>query len=864
MHAGRLATGLLLLLLVVSPFTRVEGKIAADDVPTFRLRARVTAINGKTPAKTFTLTLGHGTCTVAGSAWSGELAFTREDAAAALATYPNSYLNGYPLVTGLTIEGVEDTSTVDGEIRLDAVPRGAPLRFTARLYNSRLGLLCWREADRAPRAGTLAQYNRRYWAAFGTAKLAVRQRPRLFEFVDRYIGLDGDRIAWEEAIAAMSRAGLSLGGDTVTRPMMLQAGMRYSSWGVYNPPGYTFDFTPQSEQENTSPAGLEQWAKAQAAIVTGYGYPLEDIRIFGLADEPGWYYPSALDSLKGNAIALMRFRNYLQAQGLSPRDVGAERWEDVEPAGRSRAMDGADGAPAPLPARRLFYWTMRFFSWDSARHFALCTRAVEMAFRPNIPVATNFNFFSGRLYVPGPVANNRDKTSRDAAMGGHDWLEFGRLRGGTMLWTEDWFGDDSAPQWSFYCAKLRSAAAKSGGQFGGYVIPRVAGSRADGILQKILTIIGSGGKRVGYFTFGPDYAFPGNCYSENTRVLPKMAEAHAMVAAAEDLLWPGRPPRPQVAILSPRSAELWDCRNTPVPRDVIVDATNTALNDATVDYMSEVYNLYVALQHAGIPVDFVEEDDLLPARLAPYRVLYVTEPNIPAEGQQGLLDWTRRGGTLVLVSGAGAADRYNDPCALLTAGVGIRERPRERMLQPNLQSVTPSGHGVWHGRPFTACGPRGTLLAPPRDGIAAAFDDGTPALAQRTVGAGTALYFPWLPGLSYQKSRTGTTDGLATGFSAALRDLIAFPVRLAQATPPVTVSAALVEAPMLLSGHGAAVTLLNWTGERRRRLQVQARVPFTAKSVVSVRQGRLSFTQRGGVVTCTLPLDAVDILTFRP
>src|SRR5205823_2362173 len=161
-------------------------------------------------------------------------------------------------------------------------------------------------------------------------------------------------------------------------------------------------------------------------------------------------------------------------------------------------------------------------------------------FYPGVPILTNWNFFAGRLYVPGPVANNSAKTDPDAAMGGHDWLEFGRLRGGTMLWTEDWFGDAKAYQWSFYCAKLRCAAAKGDVQFGGYVIPRTAGDREDGIVQKILCVVGSGGKAVKYFVFGPEYNFPGNCYSERAKVLPKMAEAHRMIGAAEDVLWPGR------------------------------------------------------------------------------------------------------------------------------------------------------------------------------------------------------------------------------------------------------------------------------------------------------------------------------------
>ena len=141
-------------------------------------------------------------------------------------------------------------------------------------------------------------------------------------------------------------------------------------------------------------------------------------------------------------------------------------------------------------------------------------------------ISTNWNFFAGRMYVPGPAANNADKTKPDAAMGGHDWLEFGRLRGSTALWTEDWFSDAQAYQWSFYASKLRSAAEKSGVVFGGYVVPRAAGDREDGILQKILTLVGSGAKVVNSYVFGPEYSFPGNCYSEKPGMLRRLAQAN--------------------------------------------------------------------------------------------------------------------------------------------------------------------------------------------------------------------------------------------------------------------------------------------------------------------------------------------------
>ena len=121
------------------------------------------------------------------------------------------------------------------------------------------------------------------------------------------------------------------------------------------------------------------------------------------------------------------------------------------------------------------------------------------------------------------------------------------------------------------------------------------------------------------------------------------------------------------------------------------DATNTNLNGATVDYMAEVFDLYLALQHANIPVDFLEEDDLTAEGLSPYRVLYVTEPDIPAEHQRGIANWLRAGGTLVTVSGAGQYDRYHEACSILAEATGIREERRERLLVASTNSLPDVG-----------------------------------------------------------------------------------------------------------------------------------------------------------------------------
>ena len=170
------------------------------------------------------------------------------------------------------------------------------------------------------------------------------------------------------------------------------------------------------------------------------------------------------------------------------------------------------------------------------------------------------------------------------------------MRGTTALGTEDWFNDTHAFQWSFYCARLRSARGERRRAVHRPHRPAwLPGNRQDGIVQKILTLIGSGGKGIQYFIFGPEYNFPSNCYSENLKVLPQMAEAHRMIGKAEDVLWPGvRPRRKRPSSL--RAARHCGTRRISRSRATSRTITNGHMNAHTVDYMAEVYDLYLALR----------------------------------------------------------------------------------------------------------------------------------------------------------------------------------------------------------------------------------------------------------------------------
>ena len=840
-----------LAILVLPSLVLAASKLKPEELPEFQLRARVASLGGQVPeGKKFSFALAGVNGTAEGNQWSAQIKFGQPQAGATLKGYPAIYMPGWPLVLRLTVRGVVDPTLVEAELKF--AESADVVKLSGELFGPSLGILVWRDEQQRPHAATMADYNHRYWKALQGVQLPEAMRPKRFPIVNRFIGGDDDRRDWQEGIEQLRRAGFSaimLPPSRPIRDLLVKAGGRQTAWAVYSPPGYAFDFDAK-----ITPETIAVWARQQAKPYLEAGYARQDMAVFAMSDEPGWYYPSTFKLLRDNPAAMARFCRYLQDQHLQPADVGARRWEDVGPIGRSQAKD--------LPSRRLFYWTMRFFAHDSARHFAACTRALEAEFYPGIPVFTNWNFFSGRFYVPGPVANNADKQNADAAMGGHDWLEFGRLRGGTMLWTEDWFGDGRAYQWSFYCAKLRSAAAKGGVEFGGYVIPRTAGDRKDGIVQKVLSIVGSGGKAVKYFVFGPEYNFPGNCYSERASVLPQMAEAHRMIGAAEDVLWPGKPPRSEVAILAPRMlAWSWDAREIAMPNQ-IQDATNNNLNRATVDYMAKVFDLYLALQHANIPVEFVDEDDLSPQGLKPYRVLYVTEPNIPAEGQQGIVRWVPCRRDTLTVSGAGQRDRYDEPCVVLSQTTGIHEPLRPPMLVADTRMLEEVGKGTGKLGPFQALGVRNVVTGPPETS-AASFDDRTPDVVEREIGRGRVVHFAWMPGLSYWKSSTGTKGGLPVGFSDSLRSWITWPVRSVDVSLPVTVNRPLVEAPMLASLAGIAVTLLNWSGEPLPEVQVDVRTDKHIGRVESVRHGKLRFQSADGHTRFALPLESADIVTLR-
>jgi hypothetical protein len=308
---------------------------------------------------------------------------------------------------------------------------------------------------------------------------------------------------------------------------------------------------------------------------------------------------------------------------------------------------------------------------------------------------------------------------------------------------------------------------------------------------------------------------------------------------------------------------VWDAKSIPIPTQ-ISDATNTDLNRFTVDYMAEVADLYLALQHANIPVDFIEEEDLSQSGLAQFRVVYITEPNIPEEFQKELATWVKGGGTLIAVSNAGVMDRYDEPSTIVADLKGAHIPERERLLVPNLGAINAAGKVHAGSLEAAAWGARDTLANTATGDVLARFEDNSPAILRRSVDKGTVVHFAWLPGLSYVKSSSTAGGKLPWNFSPVIRNWIVAPVKEAGIELPVEVSEPMVETPMLCSSAGVAVTVLNWNNDQISNLGMTISVPFRVKSVTSVIRGSLKFDRKPQAIRVSLPVMSADILVIKP
>jgi hypothetical protein len=563
------------------------------------------------------------------------------------------------------------------------------------------------------------------------------------------------------------------------------------------------------------------------------------------------------DEIGGHAFAGKAYneyyREYLKKQGISPSDFGKEKWEDIYP-----VTWGASNNPLPhmrpkdrtdVAACAQYYWSLKYWSWCNARMYRVVTSELEKSL-PGITTRLNF----GQPWYNAATD-----------MRGTDCWEYARRRGITAVCNEDWVSTYSGSrftgiQLNSYLADLnRSIAAVQNLGLQAYVMSE----KERHIQRKLASVIGKGVKEINLFSYGPGYSSFDN-WSQSFSMVKGVSKFIRNLAKAENVLYPGQPRKPEVAIVWSGSNEIWR------------EKEPTTFDSHKGDTLYNGHYIHFGLLHEHVPVDFIDEVKIEEGGLSEYKVVYLSARNLRRKSQEALAKWVKEGGFLWTDALSGVEDEYGQACNILLPVIGIDGcnvnesalldyRPEYGLpLQKPLDTITFTDSG----ETISAIGTivKFSLSDPKSSDVLATFEDGSPAIIERKVGKGKVHYVGTLAGCSYGWTVKRVWGKIEAGYRKANRRLISdFPARVG-AKMPLTCSVPLVEANLLESDEGIGIVLVDYAGEDPiDEVKLSVSVPSRISSISSVEHGELPFEydKDKKTVDCSLPLDLVDILVLK-
>jgi hypothetical protein len=384
-------------------------------------------------------------------------------------------------------------------------------------------------------------------------------------------------------------------------------------------------------------------------------------------------------------------------------------------------------------------------------------------------------------------------------MGGHslDFFDFYRHADNAMVYETS---NRDARVWgwdSYLCDVGRVLTEKMHTEFGVYVKPHRGAP-----VQRALAAAGRGAKMIYWYTYGPDYV-KGDSFAENEAALDLAAKAAALLGRGEDLLYGSTwASAPEVAVVNPRSSEIWNK----------VSGTPAAYENAKW--------VYTALAHAHIPVDPLDEGMLAGDDLTRYKVIYVSGTNLTAAAAAKLESWVKAGGILYTSGGGLARDEANQPLAVLEPALGVGRGPVELWAKVKPYGATALeiySDSTTPGAAVEISGPGGKFIPvvgreplKPAAGteVVAKFADGAAALTKHAHGKGQVWVAGFFPGLEYSAALRVDEYDMSTAFDAPKRSFVT--AALGGVRPAVDASQPLVEGLLLQKSGKKSVALMNW------------------------------------------------------
>lgn len=739
---------------------------------------------------------------------AGKLLHGRMNRSGGVAEFPN-------VTAEFIIEGKNPARKVEIELATAPDPRRVVKRFEESITGSRTSLLVSPDpAKDADSLESLSQMQQRHlrWAREATGGKRVSPKNHIIQTSFYGPTPDGAKV--------LSLLGFNVVGN--------QTDEIHAEFPELRRPGATHDVAlgPDSTREQIN--ALMQKHAQRAGRLSADGAP------YNFADEICCRPP-----IGDNPQALGNFRAWLSERNIAPATLGVSTLSDVRPIETPDQLRSREKENGPA-ARRVFYYTSRFRQHAGTERILWNTEVFHKHFPPGLLASTlvaDHPYFGGTGLGMGMVPN----TTWGGAPLALDWFDLARRRAVDLIGIEDWMGlqymyGPSFTWEGFQLMGFQASIFRSGSRGALPIIAWITPSDETNLRLKSASALCQGAKHFYYWTYGPTAFGTENYWSDLRGEYDGIAKIVRQLAAAEHILASGTLRKTRVALLYSISSDLWQ------PFGYV--------------HMLERRATYLSLVHQQYLVDMLTEEDVEAGRLKDYDVLYAADPCITTKAATAIAEWVRSGGYLYGSCAAGGRNEFNEPAPGLATVFGIRPdvktaiQPGEYRVRGGLNSMSYTDT-VRTGKSavkeslseFGVIGVK-VEFVPTTAKVTGTFAQGnSPAVVENEYGKGKAMCIGACPGVSYLKDARFVPVELKEKYPAAQRQLINRTAEARGASPLVELSHPVVEAGVYDAAKGVALVLANFTYEPIDNLSVLLPVAQDVKSVRSIENGPLKFSQ---------------------
>lgn len=401
-----------------------------------------------------------------------------------------------------------------------------------------------------------------------------------------------------------------------------------------------------------------------------------------------------------------------------------------------------------------------------------------------------------------------------------------------------------------------------------YNEPHSPGNTHASFLRSAFTHLVHGVKNLDFFGMGMNETFSENHIDHRDH--QRYQDIHDItysMGLVEDLLPKSTVVPSKVALLLSDSTERWDFAGIALEAGQH-DVWSGNFRKMRMSFHQERLGIWYALTYAGAAPDLLIEEDINPARLKDYTVLYIVGDCLPANLTPVLAAWVKQGGIVMATAGAGQYDTYRQPNPDLRQLLGIASRKyeertpffRTRMELPFLQPLSTIKLNNL-SMPQIATYERITPVTGAKT-MAAFADDNSPAVIETTLGNGRIYYCAALPGVAYMwralqppmvPDRGPSAHTVPTNFDIGAAAILKMPLQAAKFTPIVTNNLGLIDTRLLKAPKGYILPMANYNTRVGQKVTFSIRLDGKVSKVTSAYRGALPYTMKEGCLMVTIP-----------